>query len=325
MTDPTFDIRKQPVPESHESLPIPAIRPTRKCSKRFALAVELLGRAGLAARLCSVAVARGGPDDAGAKGTAGAAAAPAPESIEFFESRVRPILADKCFKCHGEKKQSNGLRLDSREAALKGGDNGPALVAGKPDESLLVQAVAQTHAEIKMPPSGKLPDAAVADAAAMGGAGAAWPAAGTGDAETPRSGRAGSRRALGVPSDQAGRRRLPSRIGPPCSRRVDAFVVARLEAAGMSPSPPASKRTLIRRATIDLWGIPPTAEEVDAFRGRPFSECIRATGRPPAGVAALWRAVGHGTGWTWLATRTPRAMSSPRIAATRLPILTAIT
>src|SRR5262249_4703310 len=70
-----------------------------------------------------------------------------PESIEFFESRVRPILVDRCFKCHGEKKQSSGLRLDSREAALKGGDTGPALVAGKPDESLIVQAVAQTHAE----------------------------------------------------------------------------------------------------------------------------------------------------------------------------------
>ncbi len=97
-----------------------------------------------------------------AAGKVAARPAFAPEAIEFFESQVRPILAGKCYKCHGEKKQSNGLRLDSREAALKGGDTGPALVVGKPDESLLVQAVAQTHAELKMPPSGKLPDASIA-------------------------------------------------------------------------------------------------------------------------------------------------------------------
>ena len=102
----------------------------------------------------------------GADGDAGKKAPDRPafpaESIEFFEARVRPILVDKCIKCHGAKKQSNGLRLDSREAALKGGDTGPAVVPGKPDESLLIQAVAQTHAELKMPPSGKLPDSGVA-------------------------------------------------------------------------------------------------------------------------------------------------------------------
>ncbi len=126
--------------------------------------------------LVSAASANVAADDAGTKATAAPAAFPA-EAIEFFESRVRPILVDKCFKCHGEKKQSNGLRLDSREAAFKGGDSGPALVAGKPDDSLLVQAVAQTHAELKMPPSGKLPDSAVGDACAQWVTqGAPWPA-----------------------------------------------------------------------------------------------------------------------------------------------------
>ena len=67
-----------------------------------------------------------------------------PEAIDFFESRVRPILVDHCIKCHGPKKQSSSLRLDSREAALKGGDSGPALVPAKPEASLLIQAVAQT-------------------------------------------------------------------------------------------------------------------------------------------------------------------------------------
>src|SRR5262249_31043100 len=108
-----------------------------------------------------LAASANGADDGSATKATTAPAFPR-ESIEFFESQVRPILVDRCIKCHGEKKQSNGLRLDSREAALKGGDTGPALVAGKPDESLLVQAVAQTHAELKMPPSGKLPDGAVA-------------------------------------------------------------------------------------------------------------------------------------------------------------------
>src|SRR5262249_6480915 len=103
----------------------------------------------------------------------------APASLELFESKVRPILVDKCFKCHGEKKQSNGLRLDSREAVLKGGDTGPALVAGKPDESLMVQAIAQTHAELKMPPSGKLPEQEVAAIRQWVAEGAPWPAAST--------------------------------------------------------------------------------------------------------------------------------------------------
>jgi hypothetical protein len=187
-----------------------------------------------------------------------------PESIEFFESRVRPILAESCFKCHGEKKQSNGLRLDSREAALKGGDSGPAVVAGKPDDSLLVQAVAQTHAELKMPPSGKLPAAAVATLRQWVAQGAPWPAPGA----LSRTAEPSS--APDLATHWAFRPIKP--VSPPSVKNrsavqspVDAFVMARLEAAGMSLSPPAFKRTLIRRATVDLWGIPPTAAEVDAF------------------------------------------------------------
>ena len=83
----------------------------------------------------------------------------ASESVEFFETRVRPILAESCVRCHGAKKQSSELRLDSRSAALAGGASGPAVVPGNPDESLLIQAIRQTHEEIKMPPKGKLPEA----------------------------------------------------------------------------------------------------------------------------------------------------------------------
>ena len=83
-------------------------------------------------------------------------------AVDFFEQSVRPVLSASCQKCHGPQKQSSELRLDSREAILKGGSSGPAIVPGKPDESLLVQAVAHSHDELKMPPRSKLPAPAVA-------------------------------------------------------------------------------------------------------------------------------------------------------------------
>src|SRR5262249_57927575 len=82
--------------------------------------------------------------------------APGP-SADFFEAKVRPLLVESCLKCHGDKKQSSGLRLDSRAALLEGGENGPAIVPGDPEKSLLVQAVRYTHEDIRLPPKGKLP------------------------------------------------------------------------------------------------------------------------------------------------------------------------
>src|SRR5262245_29496157 len=76
----------------------------------------------------------------------------AEDAEAFFETKLRPVLADTCLKCHGGKKVSNGLRVDSREALLKGGEHGPAIVPGDPDKSLLIQAIRRVHAEIKMPP-----------------------------------------------------------------------------------------------------------------------------------------------------------------------------
>ena len=133
-------------------------------------------RAGLAALIVLTVggVYPAAADEAKTKKSAGKPFSP--EAIDFFESRVRPILVDQCIKCHGPKKQSAGLRLDSREAALKGGDNGPALVPAKPDESLLIRAVAQTHEELKMPPKGKLPEASVAILRQWVAQGAPWPA-----------------------------------------------------------------------------------------------------------------------------------------------------
>ena len=189
-----------------------------------------------------------------------------PAAVEFFEARVRPILVDKCMKCHGPTKQSSGLRLDSRQAVIQGGEGGPAVVATRPDESLLVQAVAHTHAELRMPPAGKLPEPQVAVLRQWVAMGVPWStvsgknvasATGSNDSGTPPHW-AFQPIKPAAPATSAGERawsRSP----------IDAFIHAKLDAAGIAPSPRADRRTLIRRATVDLWGIPPTADEIDAF------------------------------------------------------------
>ncbi|HVV72221.1 MAG TPA: c-type cytochrome domain-containing protein, partial [Verrucomicrobiae bacterium] len=94
------------------------------------------------------------------------AADPPPAQLQFFESRVRPVLADNCYKCHSQKaeKVKGGLLLDSKEGLLKGGDTGPAIVPGDPEQSLLIKAIRYTDPDLQMPPKGKkLDDAAVAD------------------------------------------------------------------------------------------------------------------------------------------------------------------
>src|SRR5262245_23563837 len=101
--------------------------------------------------------------------------APDPAAVEFLESKVRPILADNCYSCHGSEKQRSGLRLDSGDAARKGGDNGPVVVPGDTAQSRLVQAVRQVG-ELKMPPKGKLKDAEIDALAAWVKMGAPWPA-----------------------------------------------------------------------------------------------------------------------------------------------------
>ena len=105
-----------------------------------------------------------------ASGIAGAA-----DANDFFETRVRPVFAKNCYGCHTDSKMG-GLRLDSAETVKQGGKSGPPIVPGKPDESLLIQAIRQTHERLKMPPSGKLKDTEIADIAEWVKSGAAWPA-----------------------------------------------------------------------------------------------------------------------------------------------------
>jgi hypothetical protein len=187
------------------------------------------------------------------------------QTQEFFESRIRPVLVEHCYKCHsaGSKELKGGLRLDTRSGLLAGGETGPALTPGNPGESLLLSAM--RHDGLEMPPDEKLPDAVLADFETWIRDGATDPREGDQPiADRPSIDFAAARTFWSFQSPQ--RHVLPEVkdldqvYGP-----IDAFVQARLETAGFSPNPPADRRTLIRRVTFDLIGLPPTAPEVDAF------------------------------------------------------------
>ena len=188
-----------------------------------------------------------------------APATASPQALEFFETRVRPVLAAHCYACHGEKVQQAGLRLDTRAGLLKGTDTGKKVVApGDPDASLLIQAVRYAGA-VKMPPAGRLPDAVVQVLTDWVRTGAAFP--------EPRGEAGKTREQKPHWAFQPVRRpQLPVVRNPAWVRNpIDAFVLARLEAKGLKPAPEADRRTLIRRLTYDLTGLPATAEEIEAF------------------------------------------------------------
>ncbi len=197
-------------------------------------------------------------------------------ALDFFENSVRPVLSNSCQKCHGPAKQSSDLRLDSREAILKGGSAGPAIVPGKPDESLLVQAVAHRHEELKMPPKGKLPEAEVEALRRWVEMGAPW-----GDSSASATAAAA---VVTTAADSGAGHWAFTAIRPVATPEVknqawirspvDSFVLSRLEKEGMVPSPAADRRTLIRRATMDLLGIPATAAEIDAFTADPAADAF---------------------------------------------------
>ncbi len=179
----------------------------------------------------------------------------AADPAEFFEAKVRPVLANKCFACHSDAKMG-GLDLSSRAAAIKGGNTGTALVPGKPDESPLVQAVQHTHTRLKMPPAGKLPDDEVQAITAWVAAGAIWP---DGPAKSAPAGKEYiiSEKQRAFWSFQPVRK--------PANASIDSLWMKQLKEKGLKPNSVADKRTLIRRAYFDLIGLPPSPEEVNAF------------------------------------------------------------
>jgi mono/diheme cytochrome c family protein len=194
--------------------------------------------------------------------------ASSPQSVEFFEKRVRPVLVEHCGKCHGDdpRKIKGGLRLDSRDALLKGGDSGPALVPGVPAKSRLVEALRYKNIDLQMPPKGKLPDAVIADFVAWIQAGAAWPDGKTAEAGVRNEFDLARRKAEHWAWRPVRRPEVPTTMnrGWPTSP-VDAFVFAKLEEKSLSPAQPADRRTLLRRLSFDLTGLPPSPEEIDAF------------------------------------------------------------
>jgi hypothetical protein len=188
-------------------------------------------------------------------------------ALKFFEERVRPVLAENCFKCHGPKKQKGGLRLDSRDAAFRGGDSGPVILPGHPDDSLLIKAIRQTE-HPKMPPDKKLPDPVIADLTRWVMIGAPWPTA----PATVRPPSDPSSPAFTAQDRTFWAFQKPVAAPLPAVNElawvrspIDAFILARLEAKGLKPARTADRRTLIRRATFDLIGLPPTPAEVEAF------------------------------------------------------------
>lgn len=185
-------------------------------------------------------------------------------SIEFFEAKIRPLFEEKCSLCHGQKKQEGGLSLTSRSRAMIGGDSGPAVSPGKPLESLLIRAV-DYQSDLKMPPDGKLADAEIADLNRWVENGAVWPS--NDHTNTPDSAGAVHKTSDLLWSLQ------PVRDVPlpdvktqawPASP-VDYFILATLERQGLTPGSHADKRTLLRRITFDLIGLPPSPGEIDEF------------------------------------------------------------
>jgi hypothetical protein len=195
----------------------------------------------------------------------GQTAPPAPSPDDFFEKEVRPLLVEHCLECHGDKKPRGGLRLTSRASLLRGGDSGPAAIAGKPASSLLIQAVHYTDTP-RMPPKRKLSERHIATLERWVALGLPWPdtvtkpvTSGAASTITPEQRRFWSLQPV--------RAVVPPQVKNQSWVRtpLDRFLLARLEARGLAPAPAADKRTLLRRLTFDLTGLPPTPEEVDAF------------------------------------------------------------
>ncbi|HLX60151.1 MAG TPA: PSD1 and planctomycete cytochrome C domain-containing protein [Planctomycetota bacterium] len=223
---------------------------------------------------------------------------PGDAGIQFFESKIRPLLADNCFSCHSvnAKKLKAKLYADSLQGLLKGGETGPALVPGQPEKSKMIEAVGYKNQDLQMPPESKLSDAQIADLTRWVKLGAPWPK------EAPPVPKMESASKIEpfdlqkrkashwawqpvraqtppvcrteLPLRSASGTEIPIRSAPGTEQELrstwirdplDAFVMKKLEDKNLKPAPLADKRTLLRRASFDLIGLPPTPEEIDAF------------------------------------------------------------
>lgn len=197
-------------------------------------------------------------------GFAGEPAAPSKEQLDFFETKIRPVLVEHCYKCHAAEAKivKGGLRVDSRDGLLKGGDTGPAVVPGKPDASLLVKAL--KYDGIEMPPKGKLAESVVKDFETWIAMGMADPRKSNGAAPT---------RTIDLETGKKFWAFRPVADPKPANVKdaawprdsIDRFVLAQLEAKGLKPVADADRYTWLRRVTFDLTGLPPSVKEIDDF------------------------------------------------------------
>jgi len=186
------------------------------------------------------------------------------EGVDFFEKRIRPVLVEKCYKCHSAdaEKIKGGLLLDTRKGIRQGGDSGPALLPGEPGKSLLMTAILHTDPDTKMPPKEKLPDAVIEDFTA-------WIKMGAPD---PREGQSA---APGMDMEEGRKWWSLQPVKPPAipvvkdtgwpQSDIDRLILASLEAKGLKPVGDADRHSLLRRATLDLTGLPPTPGEIAEF------------------------------------------------------------
>lgn len=206
------------------------------------------------------------------------AKAPSEEQLAFFEKRIRPVLANNCYACHSADAKSieGGLLLDSRAGIIKGGDSGPIVAPGDPEASILIQAVKHAESAPTMPPESRLKDDEIADLIS-------WVKEGAPDPRTDSTlDRLKNKSTIDWDKAKEWWSLKPIRVGSPPQVKneswprndIDRFILAKLEEAGISPSGDAEKRSLLRRVTFDLTGLPPTPEEVDAFLADESSEAF---------------------------------------------------
>lgn len=196
------------------------------------------------------------------------------EQLEFFENKVRPLLVENCFGCHSAAAEAEGnlmagLRMDSLAGLLRGGDSGPAVEPGEPDRSLIVEAINYANDDMAMPPDAKLSESHIRVLTAWVQMGAPWPSESAAGAEEKKNGapydweKFRSQHWSFKPIIQAAVPEVDDGSWP--HSEIDRFVLAALDSAGMQPQGPTEKNLLVRRAYLDLIGLPPSPEQVAAF------------------------------------------------------------
>ena len=195
-----------------------------------------------------------------------------PDQLKFFETKIRPVLVTKCAKCHASdaEKVKGGLLVDSRDGLRKGGDTGPAVVPGNPDESLLITAIRYKDDSLQMPPKTKLPDEVIADFEKWVAMGAPDPRGESGSSTVAAHSAVDVEKGRQFWAFQPPQAVAPPRVNDTTWPRsdIDRFLLSALEAKGLKPVADAGRHALIRRVSFDLVGLPPSPEEVRSLRCR---------------------------------------------------------